>query len=304
MMRPTAFRRLLAIGSTLALSAAVLVGCGSSDAPASSPTPSITASPTPSPSTSPPTTTSAPTATDQIPTLRPDGIGPVDFGTPAHEGVAVLSGLLGPPDRATGIDPDRECVEGAPWKDCLSVVDKGRIVGWTTFGLEVAVTDLVVSNGASEADVPLRVSAWRAVAPSSGQTLATATGLEPGATVADLRELHPGAEFAFNEGLYDAFYLGRLERQGRDHRIWGRLAFSDYGDYVKALQQALNRQGATLEVDGVVGPATRKAWSVFCQAHSLDCGAATGFLGPVSEEERVSLDFPPPTVRILALHAD
>lgn len=40
MMRAPAFRSLLAIGTTLALSTAVLAGCGSSDEPASNPTPS------------------------------------------------------------------------------------------------------------------------------------------------------------------------------------------------------------------------------------------------------------------------
>jgi hypothetical protein len=250
-----------------------------------------------------PATSSAPTPTSQTPTLRPDGIGSVDFGTPAREGVAVLSGLLGPPDRVTNIDPDRDCVEGAPWKDCLGVVNRGRIVGWTTFGLEVALTDSFVSNGASETKIPPQVTAWRAVAPSSGHTLATATGLAPGATVADLEELHPEAEFAFNEGMYDTFYLGRLERQNRDPGIWGRLAFHGYDDYVRAIQRALNRQGATLEVDGVVGPATRTAWSLFCQAHALDCGSAASFIGPQSEEERAALEFPPPTVRIRDLHA-
>ena len=250
-----------------------------------------------------PSASPVPTPTSQTPTLRPDAIGTVDFGTPAREGVEVLAGLLGPPDRVTNIDPDRECVEGAPWKDCLSVVDKGRIVRWTTFGLEVALTDSFVSNGASETKIPLQVTAWRAVAPPSGHTLATASGLEPGATVADLEELHPEAEFAFNEGMYDTFYLGRLERQNRDPGIWGRLAFHGYDDYVRAIQRALNRQGATLEVDGVVGLATRTAWSVFCQAHALDCGSAAGFIGPQSEEERASLEFPPPTVQIRDLHA-
>ena len=60
MMRPTAFRPLLTVAMTVALSAAALVGCGGSDEPASSPTPSITVSPTPSASTGRPTTTEAP----------------------------------------------------------------------------------------------------------------------------------------------------------------------------------------------------------------------------------------------------
>jgi hypothetical protein len=240
------------------------------------------------------TTTTAPTKTGQTPTLRPDGIGPVDFGTPADEGIAVLSGVLGPPDRETDIDPNRECLEGAAWEDCLSVVDTGRIVGWTAFGLEVAVTDSVVSNGTTETQVPLQVSAWRAVAPTQGQALVTAAGLEPGATVDALLDLHPEAEFAFNEGLYDSFYLDG---------IGGHLAWPSYGEYVKAIQQALNSQGAAIEVDGVIGPTTRTAWSEFCQAHSLGCGAADGWVGPVSEEERAALDFPPPTIRILDLHA-
>ena len=240
------------------------------------------------------TTTTAPTTTGLTPTLRPDGIGPVDFGTPADEGIAVLTDLLGPPDRETDIDPTRECLEGAGWEDCLSVVDTGRIVGWTAFGLEVAVTDSVVSNGTTETQVPLQVSAWRAVAPPQEQALATAAGLEPGVTVNALRDLHPEVEFAFNEGLYDSFYLDG---------IGGHLAWASYAEYVRALQQTLNRQGAAIEVDGVVGPGTQTAWSEFCQAHSLDCGAASGWVGPVSEAERAALDFPPSTIRILDLHA-
>jgi hypothetical protein len=49
-MRRTALRPLLTVAMTVALSAAVLAGCGGSDESASSPTPSITVSPTPSPS--------------------------------------------------------------------------------------------------------------------------------------------------------------------------------------------------------------------------------------------------------------
>ncbi len=73
MMRPTALRPLLTIAMTIALSAAVLAGCGGADEPASSPTSSITVTPTPSPSRT--TKTPAPLEDASVVIVRelPDG---------------------------------------------------------------------------------------------------------------------------------------------------------------------------------------------------------------------------------------
>jgi len=55
------------------------------------------------------------------------------------------------------------------------------------------------------------------------------------------------------------------------------LSYGDTGEHVTALQQALNAQGADLEVDGIFGSDTYQAVISFQRAHSLD---VDGIVGP------------------------
>jgi hypothetical protein len=97
-------------------------------------------------------------------------------------------------------------------------VREGRLVGWTGRGLEVAFSDRG-TDAASAAESPLRFVAWRAVRPTSGRSLATVKGLQPGATVTDLRRIYPDVQFLRGEGgVIDTFRVSHAETS-----IWGLL---------------------------------------------------------------------------------
>ena len=126
MMRPTAFRPLLTVAMTVALSAAALVGCGGSDEPASSPTPSITVSATPSPSTGRPTTTETPAPLEHASVVIvrefPDGqrrLVAYDFTTGQTKDLVAVSR-----DENPAVSPDgtHVVVERAngPWRDPIT----------------------------------------------------------------------------------------------------------------------------------------------------------------------------------------
>jgi len=57
------------------------------------------------------------------------------------------------------------------------------------------------------------------------------------------------------------------------------LATGSHGDDVKTLQEALNKNGATLKVDGVFGPETEKAVRTYQTKHAL---TVDGIVGPVT----------------------
>lgn len=220
----------------------------------------------------PPTSTStSPTGVEQpvenLAVLRPDGLGSVDFGTPADEALAKLSDLFGPPDREETIAPVGEggdgCVEGAVWLDCLRdlrVVDQGLLAVWASHGLEVAMVDTSREAWPKER-APLQFGDWHATVARGDARLVTDEGLHPGMTVRELRQAAPGVEFGYNEGLLDSFFV-TAENRGW---YWGRLDWNpdtdgiEYWD-VSAMQVALNEHGADLTVDGEWGPRSESAW--------------------------------------------
>jgi peptidoglycan hydrolase-like protein with peptidoglycan-binding domain len=249
--------------------------------------------------------------------LRPGGVGPVDFGSPASEAVTELSGILGPPDVDEVLEPlapgEEDCVEGSSWEHCLrvnGVLEHGRMVRWPNRGLSVAFTDAVGSAGALT-PAPLQFSSWRAVRPDGGNVLTTAEGVGPGSTVGDLRAVYSALHWGFNEGVWDS--VGFMIAVGDDcggcfeFGIWGQLDYDHERDsfekaYVAAIQRALNAQGADLAVDGETGPRTQAAWEQFCAAHDLSCTAEwPNFPWFITEEQRAALEFPPADVTIAAL---
>ena len=212
------------------------------------------------------TTTVEPAAgDDQGLVLRPDGLGPIDFGTPGDQAIATLTQILGPPDRDDSVDPDRqECVEGSGWRECVPVFDTARILTWTAAGLDVLVTDLGYPDGASPRRVATYFGAWRAVRPPNGAALSTADGVGPGIAVGELRAIHPEIEFGYGEGILSAVYVATAAGD-----YWGGFDWDDTADdyaraaLVRAVQRALNLHGAELAVDGEWGPGTQQAWDEF-----------------------------------------
>ncbi len=124
---------------------------------------------------------------DQGLVLRPDGLGPVDFGTPGDQAVETFTRILGPPDLDDTVDPDRqECVEGSRWRECVPVFETARILTWTSSGLDVLITDLGSPDGADPSRVPVYFGAWRTVRPANGAALSTADGVGPGIAVGEI----------------------------------------------------------------------------------------------------------------------
>lgn len=258
-------RRLLAV---FALTLAAACGADSGS------TPSVSEPPVDSqvtvPTTPPTTVAEVPSPNTEEPVgelvLRPDGLGIVDFGTPADDAIEALSALLGPPDAEIAIPVDAECIEGASWLECvggLRVIDEGTVVTWNDHGLAVALVD---SDGVPpfQQAVPPQFGDWQATPARRGIKLVTPEGAFAGMTVAALRRTVAGVEFGYNEGVLDSYSF-----ESTEGGFWGRLDWnpsadgSELSDLVRAVQRALNSDGADLVVDGEWGPATQAAWNDF-----------------------------------------
>jgi hypothetical protein len=176
-----------------------------------------------------PTSTAATTTTTTLPgnyILRADGIGPVDFGTPADEALAFVP-LLGPPDRTYD-----------SYSDCYPSVELVQALEWDAWNLRLVFTDW---GGTHETPVAtsLHLSGWDVTGPG----LKTADGLGWGSTVSDLRTVDPEATFWINDfGPYYGF-------DTPEGTLSGWLNWP-YKDFSLALQNALNRHGANLELTG------------------------------------------------------
>jgi peptidoglycan hydrolase-like protein with peptidoglycan-binding domain len=233
--------------------------------------------------------------------LRPDGLGPVDFGVPAEETVEQLTGLLGSPTGDVSIGPDGECVEGAVWLDCvkgLRVIEQGRLLTWAEFGLEVALVDSD-PTGTDAGRVPLQLGDWHATATSGSARLQTAEGIFPGITIGELKLLAPGLEFGYGEGLLDGVFVIAPTGGG----YWGRLDWDPDTTPVenvdiRAVQAALTAHGATLDVDGVWGPDTETAWLEFLADHGIEPATPQLWLTP---EVGDALGLPPDDITVATI---
>lgn len=291
------------------LLAAACGGDGGSTPSAADPTTPPTVSPTTEPvapaTTSEPTTvtTVEPSATEMA-VLRPNGLGPVDFDTPAEQAIAELTELLGAPDRVEPIEPGGECVEGASWLDCIGerVVEHGQLAVWNSYGIEVALVDTARYDWSRE-QRSLQFGDWHATVTPGDARLVTEEGLSAGMTIGELRAVAPWVEFTYNEGLLDSFYASIREAGG----YWGRLDWDpatseiDWLD-VAAMQTALNGHGAELDVDGVWGPASKAAWLAFLSDHGVDSPALAAEWPPwLTPDIGRALGLPPDDIVVATL---
>jgi hypothetical protein len=190
-------------------------------APASLPSPTTTLAGTTAPTTTvaatttaAPTTTVTPTTTTALPpttpapttttppvdlTLRPDALGPMALGVEAEAAIQYLTAILGPAATDTGwveafsspfgVCPGNE-VRGLEWGPLLVIFGDG------TGAPGAARTFLAYTYGLSDG----------VVQGSGPGGLRTLQGLSVGATVAELKSLHPGTE-VFDEDVLGASYL-------------------------------------------------------------------------------------------------
>ena len=282
-------------------------GGGGSSAPVADPT----AAPSTSSTTVPvaPETTSAPTVVTTVEpsafgmrVLRPDGLGPVDFGVAAEEALVDLTSLLGAPDRLEPIGPLADgCVEGAGWLDCvrgLRLIESGQLAIWAAYGLEVALVDTRRDVWPQE-QAPLQFGDWHATVGASDTHLVTEEGLSPGMTVGQLRTAVPSVEFTYNEGLLDSYSV----TSGANGGYWGRLDWDTTTPdieslYIATVQTALNNHGADVVVDGEWGPRTQTAWMEFLTENSIEPFTSQLWLTPEIGE---ALGLPPDEIVIATI---
>lgn len=100
-------------------------------------------------------------------TLRPDGLGELDFATPEDEAVAYLFEMLGPPSGDETRSPDQE------------KASYERVMSWTLAGLEATVSDDGgwAPGGSSLFLQPPGLTGWRVVASAFGPRLETPEGI-------------------------------------------------------------------------------------------------------------------------------
>lgn len=233
------------------LVAAMLVGtaCGgggagddvTTSAPEAMPTSSATAttssattttrSPATTSTTTTTTTTIAQTTTtagfDLPAVLRPDGVGPVDFGTEADEAMALLAELLGPPSD----------VREEEAHDLYLSVELIRIVTWNEVGLRLVFTDWGGDFTQPKA-IPLHLADWEVTGPG----LTTTEGLGWGTTVSDLRGMYPEVRFGINE------FAPVFAVETPAGPISGGFDWP-YEDFARAVIASLNEHGAGLDPD-------------------------------------------------------
>lgn len=233
-----------------------------------------TRSPATTSTTTTTTTTIAQTTTtagfDLPALLRPDGVGPVDFGTEADEAMTLLTELLGPPSEVRD--------EGA--QDIYWSVEQVRFVTWDDLALQLVFTDW---NGdvTQPAAIPLHLADWEVLGPG----LTTVEGLGWGTTVGDLRAMYPDVQFGINE------FAPMFIIEGPDGDILGGFDWL-WEDYARALIAALNEHGAGLDPDDL-DAATGQALLDFMEREGMhDAGEALSALG-----------LPPDDVRTGWMHA-
>lgn len=119
--------------------------------------------------------------------LRPDGLGPVDFGAPMDAAVEALTGLLGPPARdevhETPPQPDVEIFEVVGYPARVYA----RFMSWERPDLQVMFSD---ADGFRDDGEP-HLNGWVYHGPGEyGPELVTAAGIGVGATVPELEEAY------------------------------------------------------------------------------------------------------------------
>jgi hypothetical protein len=208
----------------------------------------------------PPTTTTIADRTADLGVLRSDGLGSVDFGIPAEDALTSLIDLLGPPDGDT--------VSSEP--ECVLAIQQTRTVHWETIGLHVLFTDWPGSYDLPPA--PLHFATWTLEPTSTPPTqLSTPDGIRIGSTAADVRSLPNSSPMIPDVNQWGFRITDGTGAVSGDFAWPVTLPYYFIDEpFAVELQQALNDHGATLAVDGIVGPATTQALIDFAAQRNID----------------------------------
>ena len=192
--------------------------------------------------------------------LRPDGLGPVDFGTPMDAALTALVDVLGAPDSDT--------ISTEP--ECTLAIEQARTVSWDSAGLHALFTDWPDRFDAPPA--PLHLASWVMWSvPAPQVALATADGIGIGSTALEVRSL-PNSSPMIPDVTQWGFAVTEQTGSVSGEIGWSvNLPYYFFDEqFARELQQALNSQGANLAVDGIVGPLTIQALSDFAAQHGID----------------------------------
>ena len=203
-------------------------------------------------------------------TLRADGIGRFDFGEPADGLLGEIISMFGPPSDTVefSASPPGDTVSSEP--ECVLAIQQTRTVHWETIDLHVVFTDWPGSDQLPPA--PLHFASWTLGPPSTSRThLATPDGIRIGSTAADVRSL-PNSSPMIPDVTQWGFTIADDTGTVSGQFAWPvNLPYYFIDEqFAVELQQALNDHGATLAVDGVVGPATMQALIDFAAQHDID----------------------------------
>ncbi len=232
-----------------------------SDAQGTTAAPTTERAVTPSTQPLPSTTTTIADHSADLVVLRSDGLGSVDFGRPAEDALASLIDMLGP--------PDGDMVSSEP--ECVLAIQQTRTVHWETIGLNALFTDWPGSYDFPP--IPLHFATWTLEPTSTPQTtqLATSDGIRIGSAAADVRSL-PNSSPMIPDVTQWGFTIAEDTGAVSGQFAWPvSLPYYFFDEpFAVELQQALNGHGASLPVDGVVGPATTQALIDFAAQHNID----------------------------------
>ncbi len=192
--------------------------------------------------------------------LRAGGLGPIGFGTPAEAALAVLVEWLGPPDSdTTSTEPE-----------CVLAVEETRAISWSSTGLRVLFTDWPGSSELPPA--PLHFASWTLEPTAPPRvSLTTADGIGIDSSARQVRSL-PNSSPMIPDVTQWGFQI--TEQSGSvsgafDWSINLPYYFIDE-PFAIELQKALNRHGANLAVDGIVGPETTQALTDFATQQGIE----------------------------------
>lgn len=192
--------------------------------------------------------------------LRSDGLGSVDFGTGMDAALAVLVEVLGPPDRDT--------VSNEP--ECTLAIEQVRTVSWESAGLSATFTDW--PGRRSVLPAPMHLASWSLWADSPPLVALTTTdGVGLGSTARQVRSLPNSSPMIPDVGRWGFRVSAQTGSVSGDIGWSVPLPYYFFDEqFARELQQALNRQGANLAVDGIVGPGTLQALTDFAAQEGIE----------------------------------